>query len=110
MSILYNYIAVIERIEGVENIVKQNQRDAYKEQGTLLNVTNFHQFLFEFHVYLYYYFMFRRSALLEQDFVVFIQPPPEVELLVLLEKLKNIAYPRSNIMTKVISSKITTFY
>ena len=42
MSILYNYIAVIERIEGVENIVKQNQWDAYKEQGTLLNVTNFY--------------------------------------------------------------------
>ena len=41
MRILYKYIVVIERFEGVENIVEQNQGDAYREQGTLLNVIIF---------------------------------------------------------------------
>ena len=41
LSILYKYIVVTKRIEGVENIVEQNQGDAYREQGSLLNVTIF---------------------------------------------------------------------
>ena len=41
LSILYKYIVVTKRIEGVEIIVEQNQGDAYREQGSLLNVTIF---------------------------------------------------------------------
>ena len=42
LSILYKYIVVTKRIEGVENIVEQNQGDAYREQGLFLNVTMFY--------------------------------------------------------------------